>query len=178
MFSFRTGNGIGSRRRNSLLQPRGGSITQHLQSLAQRRRSHLVRQSLNRKLTSSSAAAASVESKVIGCCCCSSSVGSSEAMWWSRKQCSWRRISLALCLFGFLREIRPSEPFVTDFMIEPWRNLTIDDVRDELPSFRWCFNWKSLLTIVVNHCANHFVYVTCRSIATCSQWERIRMLPN
>lgn len=132
MFSFRTGNGIGSRRRNSLLRPRG-IITQHLQSFAQRRRSHLVRNSLNRKLSG-------VSSPTLSCCCCDNNNGTGccagggacgrAAMWWSahQKQWSWRRISLALCLFGFLREIRPSEPFVTDFMIEPWRNLTSDDV--------------------------------------------------
>lgn len=33
-----------------------------------------------------------------------------------------------LCFFGFLREIRPSEPFVTDYMIYPWRNITSEMV--------------------------------------------------
>lgn len=41
---------------------------------------------------------------------------------------NWLHISLLLCFFGFLKEIRPSEPFVTDFMIQPWRNITIDEV--------------------------------------------------
>ncbi|KAG4080336.1 hypothetical protein HA402_010828 [Bradysia odoriphaga] len=41
---------------------------------------------------------------------------------------SWIKISLMLCFFGFLREIRPSEPFVTDYMIHPWRNITSEMV--------------------------------------------------
>lgn len=42
---------------------------------------------------------------------------------------SWIKISLMLCFFGFLREIRPSEPFVTDYMIYPWRNITSEMVK-------------------------------------------------
>lgn len=40
----------------------------------------------------------------------------------------WQRISLLLCAFGFLREIRPSEPFVSDYLMYPWRNVTSDEV--------------------------------------------------
>ncbi|XP_060529418.1 thiamine transporter 1-like [Cylas formicarius] len=36
----------------------------------------------------------------------------------------WLIISILLCIFGFLKEIRPSEPFVYEFLIGPWRNLT------------------------------------------------------
>lgn len=40
----------------------------------------------------------------------------------------WTIISMLLCFFGFLREMRPSEPFVTDYLIYPWRNITSDTV--------------------------------------------------
>lgn len=40
----------------------------------------------------------------------------------------WYRISLLLCSVGFLKEIRPSEPFVTDYMQEPYRNVTQNEV--------------------------------------------------
>lgn len=36
-----------------------------------------------------------------------------------------------LCLFGFLKDIRPSEPFVTDFMQLPYRNVTSDEVNEK-----------------------------------------------
>ncbi|KAG5899300.1 hypothetical protein JTB14_029254 [Gonioctena quinquepunctata] len=37
----------------------------------------------------------------------------------------WFKISLLLCVFGFLKEIRPSEPFVFEFLIDKrWRNIT------------------------------------------------------
>ncbi|EDV92610.1 thiamine transporter 1 isoform X1 [Drosophila grimshawi] len=36
----------------------------------------------------------------------------------------WFKISCLLCVFGFVREIRPSEPYVTEFILGPWRNIT------------------------------------------------------
>lgn len=41
----------------------------------------------------------------------------------------WLKISLLLCLFGFLKEFRPSEHFIYEFLIDQrWRNLTEDEV--------------------------------------------------
>lgn len=40
----------------------------------------------------------------------------------------WMKISLMLCTFGFLKELRPSEPFIVDFLTGPWRNVTADEV--------------------------------------------------
>ncbi|XP_070509821.1 thiamine transporter 1-like [Chironomus tepperi] len=44
----------------------------------------------------------------------------------------WLRISLILCTFGFFREFRPSEPFVSDFLTGEWRNVTEDQVNFEV----------------------------------------------
>lgn len=41
---------------------------------------------------------------------------------------SWLKISLILCTFGFFREFRPSEPFVTEFLTGEWRNVTEEEV--------------------------------------------------
>lgn len=40
---------------------------------------------------------------------------------------NWLKVSLLLCIFGFFREMRPSEPFATEFFIG-WRNVTTDDI--------------------------------------------------
>lgn len=45
---------------------------------------------------------------------------------------SWLRISLLLCVFGFLKEIRPSEPFIYEYLIGPWRNITDEQVNQEV----------------------------------------------
>lgn len=48
---------------------------------------------------------------------------------------SWLKISLLLCVFGFFKEIRPSEPFVFEYLIGPWRNVTVDQVNQEVYPF-------------------------------------------
>lgn len=46
----------------------------------------------------------------------------------------WLKVSLVLCSFGFFREFRPSEPFVTEFLAGEWRNITSDQLnRDVYP---------------------------------------------
>lgn len=44
----------------------------------------------------------------------------------------WLKISLVLCCFGFFREFRPSEPFVSDFLTGEWRNVTSDQLNREV----------------------------------------------
>ena len=41
----------------------------------------------------------------------------------------WLWTTLLLCVYGFLKELRPSEPFITEYLIEPkWVNITIEEV--------------------------------------------------
>ncbi|XP_018561323.1 thiamine transporter 1-like [Anoplophora glabripennis] len=45
----------------------------------------------------------------------------------------WFKVSLLLCIFGFLKELRPSEPFIYEFLIDQrWRNLTEEQVNQEV----------------------------------------------
>ncbi|KAL0895427.1 hypothetical protein ABMA27_011550 [Loxostege sticticalis] len=45
---------------------------------------------------------------------------------------AWLRVTLILCLFGTLREIRPSEPFVTEFLLGKWRNITEEQLNQQV----------------------------------------------
>ncbi|XP_055630800.1 thiamine transporter 1-like [Toxorhynchites rutilus septentrionalis] len=46
----------------------------------------------------------------------------------------WLKISLLLCTFGFFREMRPSEPFVTEFLSGEWRDILPEQLnRDVYP---------------------------------------------
>ncbi|KAG4067547.1 hypothetical protein HA402_005319 [Bradysia odoriphaga] len=59
----------------------------------------------------------------------------------------WLRTSLLLCAFGFFRELRPSEPFVTEFLSGDWRNITVDQVYREI--YPWgTYSYLSLLVVV------------------------------
>uniref|UniRef100_A0A1A9ZR32 Thiamine transporter 2 n=1 Tax=Glossina pallidipes TaxID=7398 RepID=A0A1A9ZR32_GLOPL len=41
---------------------------------------------------------------------------------------TWASISMLLCIFGFFRELRPSEPFVTEFLTSDFRNITSEQL--------------------------------------------------
>lgn len=46
----------------------------------------------------------------------------------------WVKLSSLLCIFGFLKEVRPSDPFIFEFLSGNWRNVTTDQViQDILP---------------------------------------------
>uniref|UniRef100_A0A1L8EFP6 Putative micronutrient transporter folate transporter family n=2 Tax=Haematobia irritans TaxID=7368 RepID=A0A1L8EFP6_HAEIR len=44
----------------------------------------------------------------------------------------WQKISALLCVFGFFREMRPSEPYITEFLAGPWRNITEDQINRQV----------------------------------------------
>lgn len=56
-------------------------------------------------------------------------------------------MSLLLCIYGFFRELRPSEPYVTEFLAGEWRNITAEQVfRDVYP---WgTYSYLAVLVIV------------------------------
>lgn len=59
----------------------------------------------------------------------------------------WIKITLVLCLFGTLREIRPSEPFVTEFLLGEWRNITEDQLNREVYPVG-TYSYLALLVVV------------------------------
>ncbi|XP_075152502.1 thiamine transporter 1 [Haematobia irritans] len=48
---------------------------------------------------------------------------------------AWLRISLLLCTFGFFREMRPSEPFVVEYLTGPDRNVTNEELYRQVYPF-------------------------------------------
>ncbi|XP_046639183.1 thiamine transporter 1-like [Daphnia pulicaria] len=59
----------------------------------------------------------------------------------------WFKICLLLCLFGVLKELRPSEPFLTQYLVGPWKNLTTDEVYSEIFPV-WTYSYLALLVVV------------------------------
>lgn len=44
---------------------------------------------------------------------------------------TWLKTSLLLSIFGFLRETKPSAPYITDFLVE-FKNITLDQVLQDV----------------------------------------------
>ncbi|GFG28335.1 hypothetical protein Cfor_09087 [Coptotermes formosanus] len=40
----------------------------------------------------------------------------------------WLKVSILLCVFGFVKEFRPSEPFITPYLMGEWKNFTDRDI--------------------------------------------------
>ncbi|KAK4036389.1 hypothetical protein OUZ56_028448 [Daphnia magna] len=59
----------------------------------------------------------------------------------------WLGPCLLLSAFGFLKEFRPSEPFVTEFLVGPWKNFTVQQVMQDIYPV-WTYSYLVLLFIV------------------------------
>lgn len=61
----------------------------------------------------------------------------SIVFWWhwivrAMKLKHWQKISLLLCVFGFFKDFRPSEHYIYEFLIGPWRDLTPEEISQKV----------------------------------------------
>ncbi|XP_067851182.1 thiamine transporter 2-like [Heptranchias perlo] len=56
----------------------------------------------------------------------------------------WRYPTLLLCIFGFFSMMRPSEPFLTPYLVGPDKNLTIEQVTNEIFPV-WTYSYLVML---------------------------------
>nr|XP_029712065.1 folate transporter 1-like [Aedes albopictus] len=59
----------------------------------------------------------------------------------------WLKVSLMLCTFGFFREMRPSEPFVTEFLSGEWRDIEPEQLNREVYPIG-TYSYLGLLVVV------------------------------
>ncbi|KAL4237195.1 hypothetical protein ACF0H5_005575 [Mactra antiquata] len=59
----------------------------------------------------------------------------------------WIPLTCLLCLFGFVKEMRPSEAFLTLYLTGPWKNLTIEQVSNEI--YPWWTYWYLIWLVPV-----------------------------
>ncbi|XP_076302629.1 LOW QUALITY PROTEIN: thiamine transporter 1-like [Lasioglossum baleicum] len=59
----------------------------------------------------------------------------------------WLIISCILCVFGCFKEFRPSESFVTDYLLGPWKNFTDIQVNQEIFPISTYSNFASLVIV-------------------------------
>lgn len=87
---------------------------------------------------------------------------------------NWLHISMLLCFFGFLKEIRPSEPFVTDFMILPWRNITIEEVnRYVYPIGTYSYAAQLIIVFLVTDYLRYKPLIILSGVAGIALWSML-----
>ncbi|KAG6935277.1 solute carrier family 19 member 3 [Chelydra serpentina] len=66
------------------------------------------------------------------------------ACWKEVSSSSWIYPTLVLCVYGFFSMMRPSEPFLTPYLTGPDKNLTIDEVTNQVFPV-WTYSYLVLL---------------------------------
>ncbi|XP_076091572.1 thiamine transporter 1-like isoform X3 [Mytilus galloprovincialis] len=52
----------------------------------------------------------------------------------------WKVLTFMACLYGFLKEYRPSEAYLSAYLTGPWKNLTVEEVNNEVYPF-WTYSY-------------------------------------
>lgn len=61
---------------------------------------------------------------------------------------SWSKTCVILCLFGFFKDFKPSEPFLTQYLVEPqWVNITLTQAYLEVYPV-WTYSYLAVLVLV------------------------------
>lgn len=53
---------------------------------------------------------------------------------------NWKLITLIVCSFGFFKDLRPSEAYLTAYLTGPWKNLTETDVDNQVYPW-WTYSY-------------------------------------
>lgn len=53
---------------------------------------------------------------------------------------SWRLTTIIVCIFGFFKDLRPSEAYLTAYLTGPWKNLTETDVDNQVYPW-WTYSY-------------------------------------
>ncbi|KFV88989.1 Thiamine transporter 2, partial [Fulmarus glacialis] len=64
--------------------------------------------------------------------------------WKQEKSNTWTFPTLILCLYGFFYMMKPSEPFLTPYLTGPDKNLTIDEVTNQIFPV-WTYSYLAIL---------------------------------
>ncbi|XP_021249049.1 thiamine transporter 2-like isoform X4 [Numida meleagris] len=67
--------------------------------------------------------------------------------WKNKNSNTWTFPTLVLCLYGFFYMMKPSEPFLTPYLTGPDKNLTIDEVTNQVFPV-WTYSYLALLVPV------------------------------
>jgi thiamine transporter 2/3 len=86
----------------------------------------------------------------------------------------WFKISLLLSIFGFLKEIRPSEPFIYEFLVGPWRNITADDVTEQVfPVGTYSYLAQSIVVFLITDLCRYKPLIVLMGLSGITVWSML-----
>ena len=45
---------------------------------------------------------------------------------------NWKLLTFVVCVYGFIKEYRPSEAYLSAYLAGPWKNLTVQEIDNEI----------------------------------------------
>ncbi|RZC35229.1 thiamine transporter 2-like [Asbolus verrucosus] len=86
----------------------------------------------------------------------------------------WLKISLLLSIFGFLKEIRPSEPFVYEFLVGPWRNVSKEEVTEQVyPVGTYSYLAQSIVAFLITDLARYKPLIVLLALSGVTVWSML-----
>ncbi|CAG9769038.1 unnamed protein product [Ceutorhynchus assimilis] len=87
---------------------------------------------------------------------------------------NWLVLSLILSIFGFLKEIRPSEPFIYEFLIGEWRNLTEEQVNQEVyPVGTYSYLGLLVIVFLITDICRYKPLIVCLGLSGIVVWSML-----
>ncbi|XP_023218399.1 thiamine transporter 1-like [Centruroides sculpturatus] len=84
----------------------------------------------------------------------------------------WALITILLCSYGCIKEIRPSESFLTEYLEGPWINLTDSQVTGEVyPVWTYTYMGATLLVFLVTDLVRYKPIIILGSISYITCWS-------
>lgn len=86
----------------------------------------------------------------------------------------WLKISMLLSLFGFLKEVRPSEPFIYEFLVGPWRNITKEEVSAEVyPVGTYAYVAQAVIVFLITDLSRYKPLIVVLGLSGIAVWSML-----
>lgn len=86
----------------------------------------------------------------------------------------WLRISILLCVFGFLKEIRPSEPFIYEYLIGPWWNNTENEITEQVyPVATYAYLAQLVIVFLITDLCRYKPLIVLMGLAGITVWSML-----
>ncbi|XP_058835349.1 thiamine transporter 1-like [Topomyia yanbarensis] len=83
----------------------------------------------------------------------------------------WRRIAAVLSIFAFIKDFRPSDPFVVQFLNGPWHNITTQDINQQVfPVGTYSYGAQLVVTFLITDYFRYKPLIVLSSLAGLVYW--------
>lgn len=84
---------------------------------------------------------------------------------------NWCRAAIVLSLFGFLKDFRPSDPFVVQFLNGPWHNISAEQINQQVfPVGTYSYGIQLVITFLITDYFRYKPLIILSGLAGIAYW--------